>query len=324
MKFKLLAFFTTLTLLSNLLTSEKKEALSDYDPWYTGPLIAIAADNVPPGQVNINPYLIVNNIYGQYNNHWNGNSTSNLTQINNLWIIEYGITELFDIVIQPSATCNIKKGSHYTGLEDLGFRVNFQLSTEIPGTMQPSLRFMFRQHFPIGAYDQFNPLKHGTESLGQGCFETTLGLNLGKIVYWLKAHPIRWRVNLAYSFPTTVHVEGFNAYGGGYNTYGTAHPGNTFNLVTSHEFSLNQRWVLALELQYRHYRKSSFHGILGTDLAGNTATMGSASGDNFILAPCVEYNFTKDLGVYAGVEVTFLGRNTNQMVSPNLALTYTW
>jgi len=324
MKFKLLAFLTTLTLLTNLPASEKKEPLSDFDPWYTGSIESIAADNVPPGQANINPYWMVNTTLGQYNSNWHSNSTSTTVQINHFWVIEYGITKLIDIVIQPDYDYNIKKGSHYSGSADLGFRLNIQLLTEIPGTMQPSIRFMFREQFPTGKYDQFNPSKHGTEATGKGCFETALGLNLGKKVYWLPAHPIRWRMNISYSLPSTAHVEGFNAYGGGYNTYGTVHPGNTFLFLISHEFSLTQRWVLAFDLEYQHFYKTSFHGVLGTDLAGNTKTMGSASGDVFIIAPAVEYSFTEALGVYGGATVTFIGRNTAQVVSPTISLTYTW
>ena len=324
MKFKLLAFLATLIIFSRIIALEEKEPLSDFTPWYTGPIISISGENVDPSHVNINPYLVVNNNYGQYNSNWHASKTSNMIQTNHFWLIEYGVTKLFDILLQPGIFYNTKKGSHYFGADDFSGRINIQILTQIPGSLQPSLRFMFRQNFPTGKYDKFNPSKNGTESTGKGCFETILGFNMGKIVYWLKAHPIRWRINISYSFTSTAHVEGFNAYGGGYNTYGTVHPGNTFNFVASHEFSLTQRWVLALELQYQHYRKTSFHGTLGTDLAGNTMTMGSSSGDSFVLAPALEYSFPSQLGFYAGATFTFAGRNTFQVVSPTLALTYTW
>ncbi len=301
-----------------------EENWADFIPWYTGPNITISATNIPPGQVNINPYFILDDNFGSYNNNWHAKKTSTLLKSNHFWLIEYGITELFDVVIKPSVYYNIKKGSHYFGFDDFSARINLQALLQVPGSWEPSIRFMFQENFPTGKYNKLNPDKHSTDATGSGSFNSIFGLNMEKTVYWIKAHPMRWRINISYSFPTSVHVEGFNTYGGGYNTYGQVHPGNTFNLVTSNEFSFTQRWVLALEMQYQHNRKTSFHGIAGTDALSNPASMGSKSSDVFVMDVTLEYNFTANLGVYGAVAFTFAGRNTSQNVQPALALTYTF
>jgi hypothetical protein len=48
----------------------------------------------------------------------------------------------------------------------------------------------------------------------------------------------------------------------------------------------------------------------------------SGSSEYWSVAPAVEYNFNADVGIIAGAEVTFAGRNTGASVTPQVALSW--
>ncbi|MFA5250031.1 MAG: hypothetical protein WC371_01310 [Parachlamydiales bacterium] len=300
------------------------EELASFKPWYTGTIISLSGENTPAGKVNFNPYLMLTDYYGAYNSSWKSHKTDKFLSCVPFVIVEFGISDFFSVAFETSVFYNRCLSKDACQFGDFDLMLNFQILKQIPGEIRPSLRIMVDQLFPTGSYTRFSPYKAYSEWSSYGAFETTFSLLISKIVYWLKNHPVNWRFNLSYSFPAPCHVEGFNAYGGGFGTYGKAHLGNLLNCILTFELSLNQRWVLAADLFYQHSRRSSFHGISGTSLAGTPAALGFPACDLIQIAPALEYNFNADLGLFGGIVFSVEGRNISQFYTPTLALSYTF
>ena len=147
-----------------------------------------------------------------------------------------------------------------------------------------------------------------------------------KILFWATPHPVNARIALAYKIAQPLTVHGFNSYGGGYGTHGRVRPGSTFNADFGIEVSFNQHWVLANDFVYTATASTSFHGNPGTTTPRGTtpASVGKGFSDNFSLAPAIEYNWSANLGVLAGVQFSVYGRNSTNFISTIISMTYTF
>jgi len=56
---------------------------------------------------------------------------------------------------------------------------------------------------------------------------------------------LRYRLNATYGIYSSVAVQGFNAYGGGFGTTGRVTPGAVSTVTIAGEYSLTRRLVLA-------------------------------------------------------------------------------
>jgi len=61
--------------------------------------------------------------------------------------------------------------------------------------------------------------------------------------------------------------------------------------------------------------------LTGTNAAGNFVNTRAGSSVSFALAPAIEYNFTSNVGLIAGIEFSVAGRNTSSYIAPQMALT---
>jgi hypothetical protein len=282
-------------------------------PWYTGPLITGAANNVPPGSLLLQSYLYFTINHAQYNNHRRSVNTPNTYILNPLVVIETGITKWLDITTVPQAFFRWKKGHFASNFADLPLQLGFQIYRETPYI--PSIRLLVGEIFPTGKYQHLNPHKLGIDATGAGVFATTVGLNLSKVFWWFKLHPFATRLATSYVVPDDhASVDGFNAYGGGFHTDGTVKVGNTFNTDLGLELSLTQKWVLAMDIAYTYSNKSTFSGKPGETATGTAAANGAPSSDQLSLSPAIEYNYSDVAGFIGGVWFSVYGRN-----SPNFA-----
>jgi hypothetical protein len=149
----------------------------------------------------------------------------------------------------------------------------------------------------------------GTDIGGLGNWSPRLGITLSHHYYLLGLHYIALRLSGNYNFSTDVHVKGFNAYGGGKGTRGRVDPGNLLVVFLGLEYSLTQDWALALDLDYTHSDKTTFHGKRGR-AEGLPNSVGSPSSEQFNLAPAIEYNWSENVGIIAGAWFTVAGRNS--------------
>ena len=117
---------------------------------------------------------------------------------------------------------------------------------------------------------------------------------------------LRWYGS--YRIGTATFVKGYNAYGGGSKTRGKEYPGNSLFVGASIQYNLTQRWVFACDALYEHYNKDRFSGR-------TVKRMTNPSSERFSIAPALEYNWSSNIGMIAGVWVSMAGRNTAQFVS---------
>ncbi len=294
-------------------------------PWFTGPLIAPIGAIIPYGDFEIETYLYCTTDTGTYNSHWGSVSAqNNFFSLNPKWLCFFGLTSWMDINITPQFFYNTTAGQGAVRFGDLPIALDFQLLDPSATPYFPGIKFTIQETFPTEAFENLNPNKLLTDDTGAGAFGTTFNLVFYK-VYHLVGHCfLSSTISAAYTINTSVHVHGFNTYGGGYGTSGTVLPGNTFQGIVSFELSLSQNWALALDNVYTHVDISKFYGNVGVNAAGAPATVGVPSSEQISFAPAIEYAFSSNLGIIAGAWVTGWGRNSPIFRSGVVNLTYTY
>ncbi|MBM3191626.1 MAG: hypothetical protein FJZ63_03085 [Chlamydiae bacterium] len=300
------------------------EAKEMFNPWYTGPLLAPSAHCLSPGYVNLQPYLFITDNYGAYTNSGKMEHRSHhLFTLNPLVVGLVGITHWMEATFQVQGIYNSQNGHSSINIGDLPIGLGFGILAEKPYV--PALLLSIQESFPVGKYQHLNPNKGGVDATGSGAYVTKISLNTSKLVWWwFPKHPMNFRLALSYGIPTTVHVEGFNTYGGGYGTDGKVHPGQTFGLDFGYEFSFTQKWAFALDIVYNYVGKTTFSGYPGLDSNGNVASVGGPFSEQVSLAPAIEYNLNANFGFIGGVWFTVWGRNSSAFVSGVLSFTYTF
>ena len=293
-----------------------------FNPWYSGPLITGSAAMMPPGVANIQPYIFVTDVFAVFNGDRHAVDIPDLINANPLFIIQTGITSWMDTILTVQGDENWKGHYQSGGFGDTTLQLGLKILKQ--GLWIPAMKIYINETFPTGRYQNFSVGKAAVSSTGSGTYTTSFSLNSSKILFWDTLHPTSFRLSLNYYIPTSVHVRGFNAYGGGFGTHGTVHPGNTFKLSFGTELSLTQRWVIANDLVYQATSRTTFTGDLGVDTKGAPAVMGNGSSDSLSLAPALEYNFSPNLGILAGVWFTVYGRNSADFISGIFTVTYTY
>ena len=289
-------------------------ALELFNPWYTGPLITPSASLMPLGSGMIQPYLFCTDYYGSYNENREEVSTPNRFQLlANPVYIQFGVSPSVDATIGTTVSSNWQQGSNGGGFGDLTAALGFSIMQE--GLYAPKAKFTITQSFPTGKYQNLSFNGFGLNATGAGCYGTTFTAAIGKLFFWNTKHPFNTRAALSYRLNTPIEVTNFNSYGGGYGTKGTVHPGNSFNADVGFELSINQPWVVALDVVYNCQNKTSFNGNPGVTSSGSLASVGSGFSDQLSLAPAVEYNFNAEMGLLGGVWFTVYGKNSSSFVS---------
>ena len=82
-------------------------------------------------------------------------------------------------------------------------------------------------------------------------------------------------------------------------------------------YALTQRWVLALDFLQNYSRGFRTNGVDAGGVVVSSRSVGTAS---TAIAPALEYNWSGNVGVIAGVEFTTTGRNTGAYVARQIAL----
>lgn len=290
-----------------------------FTPYYTGPLITGSANNVPMGHVNLQPYLYFTTNYAQFNKHRHSQSTPNTYILNPLLVFQVGITLWMDFTVIPQSFFKWKKGHNAQEWGDTSAQVGFQLVKE--QRYVPAFRLIIGEVFPSGKYKWLDSDKMGIDGTGAGVYSTSVGLNISKVLWWFKLHPMQVRLASQYLVPNArTRVHGFNSYGGGHHTDGKVKVGNTLSLDLGVEVSLTQKWAFATDFVYTYSNKSSFEGRPGT-VHGLPAGNGAPSNDNFSIAPAIEYNVSENGGFIGGLWFSAAGRNSANFIS--LVLSYT-
>lgn len=285
-------------------------------PWFTGPLLTPSAYTIPNGHYNIQPYLNVDNSFGVFNRHWHTvRFPETVSNINFQCFFQMGITPFMDFTITPTFFYN------YVGDEESSWRfgdlyaeVGFQLIRQI-GNKGFSAKFAFGELFPTGVYQHLNPNKLGTDSSGGGTFATTFKLVFSRRWNTYSFHYLAVRMSMASILSPQLAVHGLNSYGGDRTTRGRVFPGTTFPLLFGFEYNLTQNWVLALDIANALVLKTKFKGE-------TILPVGSDWGYSLSFAPAIEYNYSAQVGLIAGVWFSAVGKNSSDFINYLISLNW--
>jgi len=206
-------------------------------------------------------------------------------------------------------------------MQDTILLLGFQIANDVKGSWIPDVRIDLQQTLPTGKYQNLDPKKLGTDSTGQGTFQTGPLFIVHKLLH-PGNHFLSLKMSIGYLFPSTVKVKGVNAYGGDPQTKGKVRPGQTFATFLSGEYSINQEWGWGVDALFSHQGKSTFSGRSGYNLNKQQTSVGLPSSSQFSLAPFIEYNFSSKMGALGGSWFTITGKNASAFLSGYFAFLY--
>lgn len=288
-------------------------------PWFTGPLLAPAVHTIPQQDADIEPYLYFWSFTGSYNKNWDYQSSPNFYSVQLQALGWVGINSFIDFTIAPQAFYQFTQGERSTQFGDIPFGFDIQLLNEQVGTWWPAIKLGLQAIAPTGKFNNLNPSKLGTDSVGQGTWYPNASIALGRLFLLPNGHFLSPRLVFNYAVPNAVRVKNQNAYGGVVGTKGTVYPGNTFWADLGLEYNLTQHWALAFDLFFTHSNKVRFSGNPGEISPGMPAVMTSPSSEQLSIAPAMEYNLNANMGLISGVWMTVAGRNSSRFITGIIA-----
>lgn len=275
-------------------------------PWFTGPLLAPSAKVVPPGHLKLQLYLNTFVKTGEYNTHWDAKKIENFYSEQFWSEIKFGLFEGVDFQVAPRIMMQWRGNQSSFQFGDIPLTLSVQILQEKTLDDGPSLKVFVLFNLPIGKYQRLNPEKKETDLAGSGGLFPGLGLSLSKLWYLYGHHFFEIRATANYNFGLPQRVHRINYYGDG---TGKVFPGDFFVFDTALEYSFSQRWAAACDFRYEH--------SLPTKSA--LETLRKKAGDVISLAPAIEYNFSKKMGLIAGVWFSIAGKNKPQFTNGMLS-----
>ncbi len=280
-------------------------------PWLTGPLIMPNGAVVPVGHFFIQNYANFDTFTGIYDSDWNSNSSQNDLFTFNPQIIAYvGVTQWMDVFVAPQAFVSTFRGESAGRFGDFPVGVDFQPIPVDTSKWYPGVKLTIKESFPTGKYENLNPNNLGTDISGTGTYQTTFSVLLHNVYHIWKSQFLSLYAYGGYTVNSSVHVHGFNAYGGGNNTSGKVHGGNTVQGIFSIEYAFTRQFALVMDTVYTHVDAVKFSGTPGTTNDGLIANPGLRSSESLAFAPAIEYNFNEHYGLVVGCYLSAAGRNS--------------
>lgn len=294
-------------------------------PWLTGPLLAPAGHTVPKGHTNFELYGIDVNANGYYTATGELVHTPLFRSFVMNPILTHGFTDWLDVQLTVPYTWNSTQGQRYNRLTDTSLALGIQLFEQKSAPNRVDVRLLVQETFPTGHYDELNPALLGTDSTGQGSYQTQIGLNLQHLIQVFGDHYLRSRLILSRIYSSQVQIHGLSSFGGTINTEGTITPGVENDIDLAFEFTLTQNWVAVMEGYISEGQASRFNGILNLANVGSPAgSIGYGTFHETALAPALEYNFNENIGLIGGVWFPTSGRSTAHYTTYILALNAFW
>jgi hypothetical protein len=288
------------------------------DAWWTGPMLANTPATAPRGHSLTETYLYDVTTQGAYAGNRARRSVPHANSYGSLTYLIYGLSDKTGVGLIPTAGYNTATGepsSAGPGLGDLTLLLQRRLTTFNACRPIPIVSVAVEQTLPTGQYDRLGT--RPTNGFGAGAYTTNPEF-LSQLYFWLPNRRIvRTRLDLSNAFSHSVTVQDASVYGTSGGFRGTAHPGSSFSLDNSWEYSLTRSWVLATDITYRNNANTR---VIGSDAKGLPISLNSGWSDAWGLAPAVEYSWKPWIGVLVGVRLTPAGRNTSDTVTPAIAV----
>ena len=291
-----------------------------YDTWWAGSLLSQPAASLGAGHTTVSAVSFYSDNYGSFDDAWNYTPEASAHVLASVLLAGAGITDRLDLYVNVTSYVKAWSGQSAGQFGDLGVKLAFQILRARNGAWLPDLLVYAKEIFPTGRYDGLTPSRDGTDSGGSGSFATLIGLNVQKLLLLRGRHLLKLTANLAYQFSARVSLSGLNTYGGGEGTSGKIEPGSNYMLLLAAEYALSRRWVVALDLQFTHSGADNFFGDPGRAADGSPATVGGSAKNTIALAPAIELNITRELGITAGLVWTPLAQNGRTAIGPALAV----
>ena len=293
-------------------------------PWFTGPILAPSGKTLPSGHTNLEVYSFNVHSNGRYNNQsrFESRPSSDTAQFSG--IFGHGLSDSFDMQFSFPYTINKFGGKTDQNVGDMVALIAYQVMTQPEGTWWPNLRIALQESIPTGKYDRLSTALLTTDDHGKGSYLTTLNFNFQTLFHPFVDHFLRTRLSLGFTQPSTVHVQGVSVIGGTRDTYGTFNPGRAARVDLAGEFTLNQNIVVVMEGLYGVGAPLHFTGFPGLTNLGQPLSLESGKNKQLSFAPALEYNFTSNIGVIAGVWFSVMGQNVSQFCSPVFAVNAYW
>jgi hypothetical protein len=301
--------------------------MEDDITYYTmGPIMTDGFTCTRPGDFLVQSYVFPIKGYALYDN-----ARNNFKLETNLYIaalsVNFGIMNWLDFSITPAWTWPKVEHHHGSQFADLPVGFGIQLVRDDKESYAPGIRLKLNQVFPTGKYNNIDPEKILADTSGSGVYATSIGFNMGKTLYWFKAHPLVWRTVVTYTFPAKAHLKNYSVYGGGIGTHGTLKVGQGLLTNFAFELCLTPHWVLSLDFQIQQgWHSSHFKGnpgyipvtvdvpIIGPTVIQVPAENKSSQNDLYICCPSLEYNFGGAWSVQAGILFTYSGKNNPNFI----------
>lgn len=281
----------------------QKEAQGD--AWWTGPILAPSAGNLPKGHLLFEPYF--------YDVAATGSRT-----YGNLSYLLYGLTDRVTVGLMPAfgymePTHGLP--SRHLQVGDLGVVGQIGLRRYHPGHWFPALALNLQETLPTGRHDHLG--ERPADGIGSGTYTTTISL-YSQTYFWLpNGRILRARLNVSEAISGIARVNGVSVYGTAAEFSGRARPGAINTTDLGLEYSLTRNWVLALDAASRYQMR--------TPIAGRSPApirLDQGASEQVIFAPAAEYNFNANLGVIAGARLIEIGRNITRSITPLVAINY--
>ena len=234
--------------------------------------------------------------------------------------VKAGVSDFMDVQIRPQLYFNATEGEQYFNIGDMTAQVGIQLFKRDPRGWRPNARLALRGNMPLGKYKHLNPKLQGTDAIGSGSWLPTATLSLSNIWNTSDRHYLEGRFTVRYQVGTPVLVKGVNSYGGVDKTKGFIYPGNNSMVDAAIQYNFTQRWVFASDLRWSYTQKRRFSGFSGIDADGLPVRMTAPVSMVWSLAPAIEYNWSDNVGLIAGVWFSFAGKNTSQFRNTIISL----
>lgn len=287
------------------------------DPWFIRTFQSSSANIAKVGSLNFQPYLLYYRTCGYFDRNWSFHKIDTLESLNAYFVLSTGLTKKIDISFAFQMFHNWRHKPLYTGVGDSFVQCKYALNEAKKGEVAVALSFA--ETIPTGSYDSLSPDLLALDGSGGGAFVNNLGINIGQSIQLSDKRWFNWIVNLGYSIPFPVKVAGPSVYGGGFGARGTAYPGQSLFMLGGMELQIDQNWVFALDIIYRHLNKSRFKGYSGVDRRGNLMSIEINAAEAFSLNPAFEYNFDEKSGLIFGVWFTPIGRNAPAFYTPDIS-----
>lgn len=285
------------------------------EPWFTGPAIAISGKTVPKGVIALQPYAFYSDIYGAFNNNKKKIDTADIHLTSTDYFLFYGLNDFLDIQGLVSLEQKNQFNRSSDGFEDSRILMGIQLLKGELHTWKPFIKMTVAQYIPTGKYNNLSSDLYGLDVHGTGAYSHQAGLVIQKYYLFKNQHYLANRSVFSYRFPSSVQVNEFNAYGGGFGTNGQVRTGYVFQADTAIEYQLTQNWVAVLELNYIYNNKSTFSGAPGVTRTGIPALTGSDNQYSFSYLPGVEYNLNSKIGILTSLWMPVQGKNSRNYIT---------